>query len=252
MSAPAVPSSDRMAVQAERVCKRFGEFVALDNVDLHVLPSEVVALVGPSGAGKSTFLRCLNGLEAVDSGTITVAGQRVDARSPLIHTIRAQIGMVFQQFNLFPHLTARENVALAPNVVRGLSITDAEQLAEQKLVRVGLSHRLHAYPAELSGGQQQRVAIARSLAMQPKVMLFDEPTSALDSEMIGEVLAVMRDLAASGMTMIVVSHELGFVREAANRVAFFENGRILECDSPQKMLNGAADPRAREFFQRVL
>jgi ABC-type polar amino acid transport system ATPase subunit len=136
--------------------------------------------------------------------------------------------------------------------VRGLSKTDAEHLAEEKLTRVGLSHRFAAYPAELSGGQQQRVAIARSLAMQPKVMLFDEPTSALDSEMIGEVLAVMRDLASSGMTMIVVSHELGFVREAANRVAFFENGRIVECDTPQKMLNGASDPRAREFFQRVL
>jgi ABC-type polar amino acid transport system ATPase subunit len=234
------------------LCKRFGDFVALDHVDLDVAPSEVVALVGPSGAGKSTFLRCLNGLEALDSGTIIVAGQNVDARSPLIHTIRAQIGMVFQQFNLFPHLSARDNVALAPRVVRGLSIGDAERLAEEKLTRVGLSHRFHAYPAELSGGQQQRVAIARSLAMQPKVMLFDEPTSALDSEMIGEVLAVMRDLAASGMTMLVVSHELGFVREVANRVAFFENGRILECDTPQKMLNGAADPRAREFFQRVL
>lgn len=252
MSAPAVPVSDRMAVQAKSLYKRFGEFVALDNVDLDVSPSEVVALVGPSGAGKSTFLRCLNGLESVDSGTITVAGQNVDTRSPLIHTIRAQIGMVFQQFNLFPHLSAMENVALAPHVVRGLSQADAERLAEEKLVRVGLSHRLHAYPAELSGGQQQRVAIARSLAMQPKVMLFDEPTSALDSEMIGEVLAVMRDLAASGMTMLVVSHELGFVREVANRVAFFENGRIVECDTPQKMLNGAADARAREFFQRVL
>lgn len=252
MSAPAVPLSDRMAVQARGVCKHFGEFVALDQVDLDVSPSEVVALVGPSGAGKSTFLRCLNGLEGIDSGTILVAGQNVDARSPLIHTIRAQIGMVFQQFNLFPHLTARENVALAPRVVRGLSLSDAERLAEEKLTRVGLSHRFHAYPAELSGGQQQRVAIARSLAMQPKVMLFDEPTSALDSEMIGEVLAVMRDLAASGMTMIVVSHELGFVREAANRVAFLENGRIVECDTPAKMLNGAADPRVREFFQRVL
>ena len=240
------------AVQAHGLCKRFGEFVALDHVTLEVETSEVVALVGPSGAGKSTFLRCLNGLETVDSGTIIVAGQIVDTHQESIHTIRAQIGMVFQQFNLFPHLTARENVALAPRVVRGLMQSDAERLAEEKLARVGLSHRFDAYPAELSGGQQQRVAIARSLAMQPKVMLFDEPTSALDSEMIGEVLAVMRDLAASGMTMIVVSHELGFVREVAGRVAFFENGRIVECDTPHKMLNGAADPRAREFFKRVL
>lgn len=252
MNAPVINSLDRPAVQAHDLCKRFGEFVALDHVTLDVQTSEVVAMVGPSGAGKSTFLRCLNGLETVDSGRITIAGQFVDPREPSIHTVRAQIGMVFQHFNLFPHLTARENVALAPRVVRGLLQSDAERLAEEKLARVGLSHKYHAYPAELSGGQQQRVAIARSLAMQPKVMLFDEPTSALDSEMIGEVLAVMRDLAASGMTMIVVSHELGFVREVASRVAFFENGRIVECDTPDKMLNGAADPRAREFFQRVL
>jgi len=245
-------TAGRPAVRAQALCKRFGDLVALDHVDLEVSLSEVVALVGPSGGGKSTFLRCLNGLEPIDSGTITIAGQTVDTRDPSIHTIRAQIGMVFQQFNLFPHLTARENVALAPRVVRGLSQNDAERLGEDKLTRVGLSHKFHSYPAELSGGQQQRVAIARSLAMQPKVMLFDEPTSALDPEMIGEVLAVMRDLAASGMTMIVVSHELGFVREAASRVAFFDNGRIVECDTPQKMLNGAADARAREFFQRML
>lgn len=242
----------RPAVFAKGVCKKFGDFVALDNVDLEVSLSEVVALVGPSGAGKSTLLRCINGLEPIDSGTITVAGQLVDTRDSSIHTIRAQIGMVFQHFNLFPHLTARENVALAPRVVRGLSEIDSERLAEEKLARVGLTHKLAAYPAELSGGQQQRVAIARSLAMQPKLMLFDEPTSALDPEMIGEVLTVMRDLAESGMTMIVVSHELGFVREAATRVAFFDNGRIIEYDTPQKMLNGAADQRAREFFQRML
>lgn len=252
MSALRPEPDPRHAVVARGLCKRFGEFVALDHVDLDVAASEVVALVGPSGAGKSTLLRCINGLETLDSGTITVAGRTVDARSATIHTIRAQIGMVFQQFNLFPHLTARENVALAPRVVRGLSVSDAEHLAEEKLARVGLSHRLHAYPAELSGGQQQRVAIARSLAMHPQVMLFDEPTSALDSEMIGEVLAVMRDLASSGMTMIVVSHELGFVREVANRVAFFDNGRIIECDTPQRIMNGAADPRTRAFFQHGL
>ncbi len=248
----ASPGLERYAVEAKELHKRFGDTVVLDNVSLEVSPSEVVALVGPSGAGKSTFLRCLNGLETVDSGVIVVAGQTVDARSATIHTIRAQIGMVFQQFNLFPHLSARDNVALAPQVVRGLSRADAERLADEKLARVGLSHRQHAFPAELSGGQQQRVAIARSLAMQPKVMLFDEPTSALDSEMIGEVLSVMRDLAASGMTMIVVSHELGFVREVANRVAFFDNGRIVECDTPQRILNGASDPRTREFFTRGL
>lgn len=245
-------NDDRPVVRAEALCKRFDEFVALDHVDLDVSYSEVVALVGPSGAGKSTFLRCLNGLESVDSGTITVAGQKVDPRDESIHTVRAQIGMVFQQFNLFPHLTALENVALAPRVVRGLSAADAGRLAEEKLVLVGLRHKLGAYPAELSGGQQQRVAIARSLAMQPKVMLFDEPTSALDAEMIGEVLAVIRDLAAAGMTMVVVSHELGFVREVAGRIAFFENGRIIECAPPDQILNGAADPRVREFFHRML
>ena len=234
------------------VHKWFGHFHALKGINMEVEKGEVIVIFGPSGSGKSTFIRTLNRLEEHQRGQIIVDGIELSHDVRNIERVRTEIGMVFQQFNLFPHLSAKENVALAPHVVRGLSQSDAEHLAEEKLARVGLSHKLHSYPAELSGGQQQRVAIARSLAMQPKVMLFDEPTSALDSEMIGEVLAVMRDLAASGMTMIVVSHELGFVREVANRVAFFENGRIVECDTPQRIMNGAADPRAREFFQRVL
>ncbi len=244
------PTSGPM-VMARGLCKRYGDFVALDHVDLDVTPSEVVVLVGPSGAGKSTFIRCLNGLEFIDSGSITVDGQNVDTRDESIHQIRAQIGMVFQQFNLFPHLTALENVALAPRVVLRLARAEAVERARKQLVRVGLADKTNNYPAELSGGQQQRVAIARSLAMEPKVMLFDEPTSALDAEMIGEVLGVMRDLAKSGMTMILVSHELGFVRDVAGRVAFFENGRILACDTPKNLLNGDAHARVRDFFQRV-
>jgi ABC-type polar amino acid transport system ATPase subunit len=251
MTTPDSSQSKDPMVTARGLCKRYGDFVALDHVDLDVAPSEVVVLVGPSGAGKSTFIRCLNGLESVDAGTITVDGQNVDTHDESIHQIRAQIGMVFQQFNLFPHLTALENVALAPRVVVGLTRAEAIERAKEQLNRVGLSDKTNNYPAELSGGQQQRVAIARSLAMQPKVMLFDEPTSALDAEMIGEVLGVMRDLAKSGMTMILVSHELGFVRDVAGRVAFFENGRILACDTPKNLLNGDAHARAREFFQRV-
>ena len=245
------PYAGDQVVVAESVIKRYGDFAAVDGITLSVPHSEVLAIVGPSGSGKSTFLRCLNGLEPIDSGQIRVAGQIVDARSENVHCVRAQIGMVFQQFNLFPHLTALHNVALAPRVVLGLSEADADRHAEEQLSRVGLGRKLESFPAELSGGQQQRVAIARALAMQPRLMLFDEPTSALDSEMIGEVLAVMRDLAESGMTMIVVSHELGFVRDVAGRVAFLEGGKILEIDTPERLFNGAAHPRTREFFQRA-
>ncbi|MBI3872730.1 MAG: amino acid ABC transporter ATP-binding protein [candidate division Zixibacteria bacterium] len=237
---------------ASGVTKRFGDLIAVNEVSLTVAGSEVVALVGPSGSGKSTFLRCLNGLEIPDEGTIDIAGARLDTEHRDIHAIRANVGMVFQQFNLFPHLTALENVALAPQIVRKLNKAQAHERATEQLRRVGLGDKLNAHPAELSGGQQQRVAIARSLAMEPKVMLFDEPTSALDSEMIGEVLAVMRDLAQSGMTMVVVSHELDFVREVASRVAFMAGGRLLEWGTPQKLFDDPTNPRAREFFQKVL
>jgi len=240
------------AVTARQIVKRYGSLTALGGVDLEVAHSEVVALVGPSGSGKSTLLRCLNGLETVDSGTIEIAGKRLDTRAQTIHAVRAEVGMVFQQFNLFPHLTALENVALAPQVVRRLSREVARARAKEKLLRVGLGDKLDAHPAELSGGQQQRVAIARALAMHPHVMLFDEPTSALDTEMIGEVLAVMRDLALSGMTMVLVSHELNFVREVANRVAFLDAGSILEWGTPREMFDHPQHPRASEFFQKIL
>jgi len=243
---------DGPALRARGVTKRFGSLVAVDSVDLDVAVSEVVVMLGPSGSGKSTLLRCFNGLERLDAGVIEVAGIRLDPECDSIHDVRARVGMVFQQFNLFPHLNALENVALAPRIVRKLSKDQAMAEARQRLERVGLATKLDAYPAELSGGQQQRVAIARALAMDPQVMLFDEPTSALDPEMIGEVLAVMRDLAESGMTMIVVSHEIGFAREVAHRVIFLDEGRILESGSPDQVLSAPRHPRAKEFFDKVL
>lgn len=240
------------ALRARGVTKRFGNLVAVDSIDLDVATSEVVVMVGPSGSGKSTLLRCFNGLERIDSGTIEIAGVRLDTECKSIHDVRARVGMVFQQFNLFPHLNAVENVALAPRIVRNLPKEQALAEARQRLERVGLGSKFDAYPAELSGGQQQRVAIARALAMDPKVMLFDEPTSALDPEMIGEVLAVMQDLALSGMTMIVVSHEIGFAREVADRVIFLDAGKILESGPPEQVFTSPKHARAREFFKKVL
>jgi ABC-type polar amino acid transport system ATPase subunit len=237
---------------ARKVTKRFGSLLVVDGVDLEVAASEVVVIIGPSGSGKSTFLRCINGLERIDAGEIEIAGVRLDPQGQDINEVRARVGMVFQHFNLFPHLTAWENVALAPRIVRKQPMEAALALARKHLVRVDLEDKLDAYPAELSGGQQQRVAIARALAMNPKIMLFDEPTSALDPQMIGEVLEVMRDLAESGMTMIVVSHEVGFAREVADRVAFFYAGRILESGPPQAVFSNPTHPRAREFFDTVL
>lgn len=243
---------DGPALRARGVSKRFGNLVVVDALDLDVAVSEVVVMLGPSGSGKSTLLRCFNGLERVDAGVIEVAGVRLDPACDTIHAVRAKVGMVFQQFNLFPHLNALDNVALAPRIVLKLSKEQAMSQARQRLERVGLGAKLDAYPAELSGGQQQRVAIARALAMDPQVMLFDEPTSALDPEMIGEVLAVMRDLAESGMTMIVVSHEIGFAREVAHRVIFLDEGRILESGPPAQVLSAPRHPRAKEFFDKVL
>ena len=240
------------ALRARGVTKRFGDLVAVNSVDLDVAASEVVVMLGPSGSGKSTLLRCFNGLERLDAGVIEVAGVRLDPECDTIHAVRAKVGMVFQQFNLFPHLNALENVALAPRIVLKLPKDQAMAAAHARLERVGLATKLDAYPAELSGGQQQRVAIARALVMDPQVMLFDEPTSALDPEMIGEVLAVMRDLAKSGMTMIVVSHEIGFAREVAHRVIFIDEGRILESGPPEQVLAVPQHPRAVEFFNKVL
>ncbi|MBD3298098.1 MAG: ATP-binding cassette domain-containing protein [candidate division Zixibacteria bacterium] len=239
-------------LRARGVTKRFDSLVVVDDLDLDVMISEVVVMMGPSGSGKSTLLRCLNGLEWIDAGQIDVAGVRVNPDGEGIHELRTNVGLVFQQFNLFPHLTAIENVALAPRVVRQMDQGLALELARKHLEQVDLGNKLHRFPAELSGGQQQRVAMARALAMSPKLLLFDEPTSALDPQMIGEVLAVMKDLAQSGMTMIVVSHEVGFAREVADRVLFFDDGKILESGKPLEVLNNSTHPRARTFFDTVL
>jgi len=232
------------------VTKRFGALVALERVDLRVPAGEVVVLIGPSGSGKSTLLRCVNGLEAPDEGDVALDGERVDPSRKDIDRVRAEVGMVFQHFNLFPHLTALENVALAPRLVRKRG--DARDRARTLLARVGLADKADAYPDLLSGGQKQRVAIARALAMEPVAMLFDEPTSALDPEMVGEVLAVMRDLAGEGMTMLVASHEMGFAREVAHRVVFMDEGKIVESGSPETIFDRPQLERTKAFLSKVL
>ncbi len=239
-------------IEIEDVHKRFGRVVALDGVSLTVKRGEVVVIIGPSGSGKSTLLRCINHLEAVDSGSIVVDGMPL-TQAENIDKVRAEVGMVFQLFNLFPHLTALENVTLAQRVVRKRSLEESEQLAHQLLARVGIPEKANAYPGQLSGGQQQRVAIARALAMQPKIMLFDEPTSALDPEMITEVLDVMLDLAQEGMTMVVVSHEMGFVKAAAQRIFFMCDGRIVEQATPDGLtLEACQEERTRQFLSKIL
>ncbi|MCJ7550520.1 MAG: amino acid ABC transporter ATP-binding protein, partial [Anaerolineae bacterium] len=215
-------------VRIHNLSKHFGDIEAVNNVSLDVQPREVIVIIGPSGSGKSTLLRCVNRLEVPNSGTITIDGMELTSDQKQINRIRAEVGMVFQQFNLFPHMTALENITLGPTVVKGLDEEAAAGLAHELLDRVGIPEKADAYPEQLSGGQQQRVAIARAMAMQPKVMLFDEPTSALDPEMIKEVLDVMLDLAKEGMTMLVVSHEMGFTRAAADRVVFMDEGQIVE------------------------
>jgi polar amino acid transport system ATP-binding protein len=234
------------------VHKRFGANPVLNGVSAHVSSGEVVCLIGPSGSGKSTLLRCINGLEIYDAGSITVLGQHVDATGKEINALRRQVGMVFQRFNLFPHRTVLENVMEGPIHVNRQKPPAARKMAEALLDKVGLSAKLHAYPKQLSGGQQQRVAIARSLAMSPKVMLFDEPTSALDPELVGEVLTVMRSLANDGMTMVVVTHEMQFARQVADRVWFLHGGSIVEQGSAAQVLNAPQEPRTREFLRRVL
>jgi polar amino acid transport system ATP-binding protein len=234
------------------VHKHFGTQVhALRGVSLEVYPREVVVIIGPSGSGKSTLLRCINRLEAVEKGTIVVDGIPMD-KAKNINRIRAEVGMVFQLFNLFPHLTALENVLLAQKVVRKRKSDDAEEIARDLLSKVGIPEKADSYPAQLSGGQQQRVAIARALAMQPKIMLFDEPTSALDPEMIKEVLDVMLELAAEGMTMVVVSHEMGFVRAAADRVVFMDAGKIIETTPPELLFNAPEHERTKRFLSQIL
>jgi glutamate transport system ATP-binding protein len=234
------------------VNKHFGTTHVLKDIDLTVGRGEVVTVVGPSGSGKSTLCRAINRLEPVDSGTITVDGRPLPAGGPELARLRADVGMVFQSFNLFSHRTVLENVALAPVKVRGRDQAEAERRARELLDRVGVSGHGDKYPAQLSGGQQQRVAIARALAMDPKAMLFDEPTSALDPEMINEVLEVMRALAADGMTMVVVTHEMGFARSAADRVVFMADGRILEDRPPAAFFTAPATERARDFLAKIL
>ena len=234
------------------VRKSFGDTLVLEDIDLEIERGSAAVIAGPSGSGKSTMLRCINGLERIDSGSIRFDGRQVESTGREIYSIRAQIGMVFQQFNLFPHMTVLQNITLAPNEVAGVEGDSATERARQLLERVGIPDKADAYPADLSGGQQQRVAIARALAVDPKLMLFDEPTSALDPEMIREVLDVMRDLAQEGMTMIVVTHEMGFAREVCDRVVFIDEGRIVEEGTPDEFFNHTRSDRAKEFVDKII
>jgi ABC-type polar amino acid transport system ATPase subunit len=242
---------DGCLVELHGVRKAFGANVVLDGIDLMVERGEVIVVAGPSGSGKSTMLRCVNELEPVDEGEIRFDGQRV-ARGKGLPALRAKIGLVFQQFNLFPHMSVLDNVVLAPVHVKGLGSGEARQRGRELLERVGIAEKADQYPADLSGGQQQRVAIARALAMGPELMLFDEPTSALDPEMIREVLDVMRQLAREGMTMIVVTHEMGFAREVCDRLVFIDGGRIVEQAPPAEFFANARSERAREFVDKII
>jgi len=235
-----------------KVNKWFGNFHVLKDIDLEVRPQEVVVIIGPSGSGKSTFIRCINRLEEHQEGQIVVDGIELSHDVRNIAAIRSEIGMVFQQFNLFPHLTVLDNITLAPRYVRRQPRREAEELALQLLERVGIPEQARKYPGQLSGGQQQRVAIARALAMQPKIMLFDEPTSALDPEMIKEVLDVMKELAQSGMTMLVVTHEMGFAREVADRIVFFDEGRVVEAGTPEHFFTAPQHERTKLFLSQIL
>ena len=239
-------------ISVRNLGKSFGDHRVLDQVNLEVAQGEVVCVIGPSGSGKSTLLRCINGLEHYDQGEILIAGARVRREHDSIHALRSTVGMVFQRFNLFPHRTALENVMEGPLYVKGVGRAEAQAQAAALLAKVGLAQKHDAYPAKLSGGQQQRVAIARALAMQPKAMLFDEPTSALDPELVGEVLKVMLALAREGMTMLVVTHEMGFAAEVAHRVLFLDDGRVVEEGSAQQILADPKHERTRDFLQRVL
>jgi glutamate transport system ATP-binding protein len=239
-------------VELERVRKSFGDNVVLDGIDLTIDRGEVVVIAGPSGSGKSTMLRCINGLEGIDEGDVRFDGRSLAKAGRAVNRMRAEIGMVFQQFNLFAHKSVTENLTMAPIEVKGQTKTEARQRAERLLQRVGLTDKADAYPADLSGGQQQRVAIARALAMEPKLMLFDEPTSALDPEMIREVLDVMRDLARDGMTMAVVTHEMGFAREVGDRIVFIDDGRIVEQAPPAEFFANAQSERARDFVDKII
>ncbi len=243
-------SSTEQTIRISNVCKSYGDYQVLKNVDAEVARGEVVVICGPSGSGKSTLIRTVNRLEAINSGSITLDGQDIHAATKTreLNLLRSRVGFVFQSFNLFPHLSVLENVTISPIRVKGVSPAAAQEKATKLLDRVGLSDKAGAYPGQLSGGQQQRVAIARALAMEPPVMLFDEPTSALDPEMVGEVLAVMKGLASEGMTMLCVTHEMGFAREVADRIWFIDAGEILEKATPEEFFKTPRHPRAQRFL----
>nr|WP_256138473.1 amino acid ABC transporter ATP-binding protein [Serratia quinivorans] len=232
--------------------KQFGESHVLRGISCEIAANEVVCVIGPSGSGKSTFLRCINALETISGGEVLVNGFAIHSQKTDLNKMRESVGMVFQRFNLFPHMTVLENIIMAPMGVKKLSRADAILRAEALLRKVGLLDKIDAYPSSLSGGQQQRVAIARALAMEPKIMLFDEPTSALDPELVGEVLAVMKSLAHEGMTMVVVTHEMGFAREVADRVLFIDQGIIQEEGTPQQIFSNPTNPRTQAFLSKVL
>jgi glutamate transport system ATP-binding protein len=240
------------AIEFRKIDKFFGKLHVLRDVSLTVATGEVVVVCGPSGSGKSTLIRCVNALERVQSGEVVVLGETITRSGVNLAKLRTRVGMVFQSFNLFPHMTVIENIKLAPVKVKGITDGEAEKTARALLERVGIPDKADNYPANLSGGQQQRVAIARALAMQPRIMLFDEPTSALDPEMINEVLEVMTDLARSGMTMMVVTHEMGFARRVAHRVVFMDAGQIVEADTPEAFFAAAKTDRAQQFLSKIL
>ena len=239
-------------IDVQNLSKSFGDHLVLDNISEHIHPGEKVVVIGPSGSGKSTFLRCLNLLETPTSGSITFEGKEITDPKADINAIRRQMGMVFQHFNLFPNMTIRKNITLAPVQTKLMGQAEADDTATALLRRVNLEEKADAYPAQLSGGQKQRIAIVRALAMKPKVLLFDEPTSALDPEMVGEVLDVMKELAQEGMTMVVVTHEMGFAREVGTRVLFMDEGHILEQDEPRAFFDHPKEPRTIEFLSKVL
>ena len=239
-------------IRVKGLTKQFGQLAVLRGIDCTITASEVVCVIGPSGSGKSTFLRCLNGLEDASGGQVLVRGVSVHDPKTDVDALRSEIGMVFQRFNLFPHKTVLENITLAPTKVRGLTAVQAHARASELLNKVGLLDKIDAYPNQLSGGQQQRVAIARALAMQPRIMLFDEPTSSLDPEIVGEVLAVMQALAEEGMTMVVVTHEMGFARQVADRVLFIDEGVVVEEGTPTDLFDHPKEERTRRFLSKVL
>lgn len=245
------PTDDQPRVRISGAMKKFGDNVVLNNIDLEVHAGEVAVLIGPSGAGKSTLLRCINGLERLSAGFVEIDGARLEYRENILNSMREHVGMLFQSFNLFPHLTALENVTMAQVIVSKRSKIEARERAVALLDRVGLGDKTNSYPSALSGGQQQRVAIARALAMTPKLMLFDEPTSALDPELVGEVLQVMRELADDGMTMVVVTHEMRFARQVADRVVLLADGQIVEEGPPEKVLDAPESDRAKSFLSQL-